>query len=536
MLRPKHYYGDARWASAREIRAAHLLDQRGVLLGWHGRQYLRNDEPGHVLVAAPTRAGKGVGVVIPNLLSWPDSVVVLDIKHENHRITSGFRAKHGQAVFQWSPADDDGRSHAFNPLDTVRADIRHRISDIQRLGSILLPTPTHGEDSMWQDEARDLFLGVVLYVLDTAEVPSTLGEVYRTLKTDLDLADVIEHVIATRRNDLDPNAVMSLSNYLHKSAKERSGVKSNLTAALNLWANPVIDAATASSDFQLTDLRRKPMTIYVGVTLNQLSFLSRLLNLFFQQTVDVLSRQAPRDDESVHVMLLIDEFASLGRMDTVSKAMAFLAGFNVRMVNIVQGLGQLDQLYGHARQDILQNSSLQLYFSANDETTANYVSKRLGTRTIRTHSRTDPGGFGWASKSSSWAPRDLMLPEEVRQLKSSREILFKESERPVLAKKIRYYSDPVFRHRIQPPAAVPLLKVEPIAPRRFDIADPSANAAETDNEAPLMHPQDDADISDLTAMATELEHLLNDEAQENDDNRAALAAATLKAAINDIVQ
>ena len=384
---------------------------------------------------------------------------------------------------------------------------------------------------MWQDEARDLFLGVVLYVLDTADVPSTLGEVYRTLKTDSDLADVIEFVIAKRGDELDPNAVMSLANFLHKSAKERSGVKSNLTAALNLWANPVIDAATASSDFALTDLRRKRMSIYVGVSLNQLSFLSRLLNLFFQQTVDVLSRQAPGCEESVHVMLLIDEFASLGRMDTVTKAMAFLAGFNVRMVNIVQGLGQLDQLYGQGRQDILQNSSLQLYFAANDETTANYVSKRLGTKTIRTHSRTDPGGFGWASKSSSWAPRDLMLPEEVRQLKDSREILFKESQRPVLAKKIRYYSDPVFKRRILPQAAVPLLKVEPIAPRHFDLPEDSADLRDVDNDTTSHHPEDNADLADLTAMAGELEQLLAEEAEANDDDRAASAAAALKAAI-----
>ena len=536
LSRPKHYYGDARWASKKEVRAAHLLDQRGVLLGRLGSEYLRNHAPGHVLVTAPTRAGKGVGVVVPNLLSWPDSVVVLDIKHENHQLTSGFRAKHGQDVFQWSPADDDGRSHAFNPLDTVRGDIRHRVSDIQRLGAILLPSPAHGDDSMWQDEARDLFLGVVLYVLDTPDVPSTLGEVYRTLKTDSDLADVIEHIIANRGDELDPNAAMSLANFVHKSLKERSGVKSNLTAALNLWANPVIDAATASSDFSLSDLRRKRMSIYVGVSLNQLSFLSRLLNLFFQQTVDVLSRQAPDRDESVQVMLLIDEFASLGRMDTVTKAMAFLAGFNVRMVNIVQGLGQVDQLYGHGRQDILQNSSLQLYFAANDETTANYVSKRLGTKTIRTHSRTDPGGFGWASKSSSWAPRDLMLPEEVRQLKDSSEILFKESQRPVLAKKIRYYTDPVFKRRILPPAAVPLLKVEAIAPRRFELPDDSADLEEADSDLAFTHPQDEVDISELTAMAAELEHLLTEEAEQNDDDRAASAAASLKAAADNFVQ
>ncbi len=140
MLRPKNYYGDARWAYSSEIRHAKLMDPGGILIGKRGAAFLRNDEPGHLLVAAPTRSGKGVGIVIPNLLSWPGSVVVLDIKHENHAITSGFCGKH-QPVFKWSPMDDDGQSHRYNPFDEVRQDIGHRISDLQRLAAILLPQP-----------------------------------------------------------------------------------------------------------------------------------------------------------------------------------------------------------------------------------------------------------------------------------------------------------------------------------------------------------------------------------------------------------
>lgn len=462
LSRPKKYYGDARWAYGGEIRKARLLDGDGVLLGKHGRTYLRNGEPGHVLVAAPTRSGKGVGVVIPNLLSWPGSVVVLDIKHENHQITSGFRAKH-QRVFKWSPADDEGRSHRFNPLSAVRDDVSHRISDLQRLATILLPQPTHA-DPMWQNEARDLFLGLALYVLDDPEQPATIGQIYRILKSEHDIADVIQLVLNNDELSLDSSARMSLASFLNKALKERSGVRSNLTAALNLWANPVIDATTAESDFDLTELRRRPTSIYVAVKQNQLHTLAPLLSLFFQQCVDVLGRDLPGPDEPHKVLLMIDEFASLGRLPVIETAMAFLAGYGVRLVNIVQGLSQLEQYYGSARDSILQNSSIQIYFAANDDTTARYISSRLGTKTIRTASRSEPGGFGWATKTSGYAGRDLMLPEEVRQLEDKKQIVFKEGARPAMASKIRYYTDNHFKSRLLPAAQVPQLTINPHPP------------------------------------------------------------------------
>ena len=469
VARKKHYFGDARWAYRSEIRKAGLFSKTGILLGrYHGR-FLRSNRRGHLLVAAPTRSGKGVGLVIPNLLSWPDSVVILDIKHENYAITSGFRKKHGQAVYQWSPSDEKLLSHCFNPLDTIRSDEAHRVSDIQRLATILLPPLTTSSDPMWQNEARDLLLGVILYVLDTPDVPSTLGEVYRTLKTDAGLREVFLHLLETRQDELDIACVMSLANFAHKAPKERSGVRSTVTAALSLWSNPVIDAATSKSDFDLTQLRKKRMSIYVGVTLNQLKSLATLLNLFFQQTVDVLSRAEPGSDEPYPVLLLIDEFASLGKMDVVANSMAFLAGFNVRMMNIIQGLGQLDSLYGKGMENILQNSGVQIFFSSNDDVTTRYISKRMGTKTIQTESRSESGGFRAATKNRSYTRRDMMLPEEVRQLDDQSEIIFLENRRPIRAEKIRYYQDTALQQRLECPSPVPKLEMQRIMPRSFDL-------------------------------------------------------------------
>ena len=466
--RPRHYYGDARWAHPGEIRKSRLLDPGGLLLGRRGGRYLRNNEPLHVLVAAPTRSGKGVGIVIPNLLSWPDSVIVLDIKHENYQITSGFRDSAGQRTFLWSPADENGRSHRWNFLDAVRPDPAHRVSDLQQLAALLVPLPANSADSMWIHEARDLFLGIGLYVLETPEVPHTVGEIYRTLKTDADLGDVCQYLVENRGGELSPACVQALSNFAHKAEKERSGVKSTLTAELNLWSNPVIDAATAASDFDLRDLRREPMSIYVGVTLSQVNALARILNTFFQQVITVLTRELPGREEPHRVLLLVDEFASLGRMDVLANAIGFVAGYGLRLINIIQGLGQLDAIYGAAgREAITQNSALQVYYAANDDTTAKYISERLGNRTIKTASRTTATQGGAATRNVSYSKRELMTPDEVRRLGTEKAIVCKEAARPVLGRKIQYYRDPAFAKRVLPGVEVPKLDVVDLPPRSF---------------------------------------------------------------------
>jgi type IV secretion system protein VirD4 len=457
---PQTDLGRARFARRGEVRRARLLASSGILLGKFGAEFLRNDEPLHVLVAAPTRSGKGVGIVVPNLLNWPGSAIVLDIKYENFSLTSGFRAAHGQRVFRFSPTDSEGRSHRYNPLDAVRRGRAQRISDLQRLAAILLPAPATARDPFWQDEARSLFLGLALFLLDTPELPTTLGEIHRTLMGPLPLEAFCRSAVETRE-DLDPICVQALGSFANKAEKERSGVRSTLTAALQLWANPMIDAATSASDFDLRDLRRIPTTIYVAVSLDQLPSVSRLLNLFFQQAVSLLAERTPEPDERHRVLVLLDEFASLGRMDVLKDSLAFLAGYGVRICTIVQGLSQLDGLYGREeREGIVQNSAIQLFFAPNDQTTARYVSEQLGTRTIRTVTRTSPRGGRLESRTYGETRRALLLPEEVRQLGSEEVIVFKEGVPPVRGSKIRYYRDRRFSERCLREKVPPRLDVQ----------------------------------------------------------------------------
>ena len=452
LINPPAWYGDARWATGLEIGRARLQKKRGLLLGKKGGKYLINDEPLHTLVAAPTRSGKGVGIVIPNLLSWNGSVVVLDIKKENYQLTAGYRAEY-QKVFMWSPMD--ARSACYNPFDFVSEKGPTRITDIQKLAQILLPRPEHGE-TMWVNEAQSLFLGVALLVLDDSEMPSTLGQVYRILMADARLGKIAEE--ALDNPDLDTACHEALANYKNKAEKERSGVKSSLTSALALWANPNIDAATSRSDFDLRDFRRKRSSVYVGVGQDQLLTLAPLLNMFFQQAVAELSKSLPDDNEPHEVLFLIDEFPMLGAMPTLQKGLALLAGYKIRIVLITQGLGQLDEIYGRqATEGILQNCALQVFFASNDDTTTNYISNRLGSKTVRVRSRSQSQDWTSASTSTSYIARPLLPPEEVRRLDPKKAIIFKETARPILAEKLRYYEDRKLTKRLLAPPEVPEL-------------------------------------------------------------------------------
>ena len=452
-LRRPNWYGDARWATGGEMRKAQLHAKTGLIVGKRNGQLLTNNEPVHALVVAPTRSGKGVGIVIPNLLTWPGSVIVLDIKHENYQRTAGARAQ-TQPVYMWSPMAE--HSASFNPLDFITASGPNRISDIQRLATILLPQEGYG-GSMWVNEARSLFMGLVLLVLEEKDKASTLGEVYRTLMAEKDLVQIAEE--ALDNDDLDRTCKELLANFKNKAAKERSGVKSNLTQAMGLWANPHIDAATAESSFDLRTLRKKPASIYVGVAQDQLVTLAPLLNLFFQQAVAVLSHTLPGTDEPHEVLMLIDEFPMLGQMETLTKGLALLAGYRIRIALICQGLGQLEEIYRQGTEGVLQNCALQVFFAPNDDSTTNYIARRLGTKTVKVHSRSQ--GQDWSSSTStSYVPRPMLPPEEVRRLSETKAIIFKEKARPILADKIRYYQERRFKKLLCDP---PPVEQKPVA-------------------------------------------------------------------------
>ena len=468
-------FGDASWATNLNIKRANLFDKEGIIFGKSNSQYLMSNSPTHALLTAPTRSGKGAGVVIPTLLNWKGSVVCLDIKHENYKITAGFRKHCGQKVFMWAPSNETGQSHCYNPLDYVSRDPWKQISDLQVLTRILVPDDNKGS-SFWENEARAFFVGLAIYVIDNDDMASTIGSINRLMGTEEDLGDVCKHIIKTYKKTLPPAMVKTLMNFANKAAKERSGVKSTLNSALTLWDNPAIDAVTSKSDFDIRDLRKNQISIYVGVTTGQIAALAPLIRIFFEQVITILSSKIPEDDEPHQVLLLMDEFHMLGKMDVMMKAFTLVAGYNTRVMAIIQGLKFLDVTYGRNERDgILSCCAHQIFYTANDLETARYVSESCGDTTIEVTSTSQKKSMGYEppTKNISYRAKPLISKNEVRQLTTKEEVILVEASKPIKCNKIEYWKDKSFTRRIMDAPKIPPLTFKDENIPKFDIPDPN---------------------------------------------------------------
>lgn len=451
-------HGDAAWATEGQIRKAGLRASHGILLGKKGGRFLVTDDPAHVLLVAPTRSGKGVGVIIPNLLNFDGSAVVLDIKRENYHTTAGYRHSLHHGVFLWSPMALDGRSHRYNPLAEISDNRALRITELQLISNYLIPVPE--KNRIWSELAQQLFTALCMVVLDDPEREPTIGGVYRTLNATggQDFAAWIDTLVKKPPHWLDPECDRLLSAHAAMTSKERTFARSTLNSALSLWASPLVDAATSTSDFALSDLRKRRMSIYVGIGHEQMSTLQPLLSLFFQQVIGTLSKTEPGPDEPHKVLILLDEFASLGKMAAISSAVTMLAGYGGRLMFVLQGLGTLEEHYGKGGDSILQNCAKQIFFAPNDETTARYVVGRLGRKTVKQQSKSTTKGA--TSHQMSETGRDLLMPQELRTLKAKEQIVFSEGAAPVRGRKIVYFKDRAFRKRLMNAPEIPKLDLE----------------------------------------------------------------------------
>lgn len=456
-------HGEAKWAGETEIKKAGLRSKKGMMLGKDKRGYLIASGFQHALLFAPTGSGKGVGFVIPNLLFWEDSVFIHDIKLENYELTSGWRKNLGQEVYVWSPADPDGITHCYNPIDWVSEKPGQMVDDVQKIANLIMP-----EKEFWNNEARSLFVGVVLYLIaDPAKVKS-FGEVVRTMRSD-DVVYNLAVVLDTMGNDIHPVAYMNIAAFLQKADKERSGVISTMNSNLELWANPLIDTATASSDFNILDFKRKRTTVYIGLTPDNLQRLQPLMQVFYQQATEFLSRRLPSEDEPYGVMFMMDEFPTLGKMEQFMTGIAYFRGYRVRLFLIIQDTEQLKGIYEEAGMNsFLSNSTYRITFAANNIETANLISQLCGNKTVEQVSANAPKflDFNPSSRSLnvSKTQRALLLPQEVIGLPADEQILLIESSPPIKSKKIKYYEDSFFTKRLLKPTPIP--QQEPYDPRK----------------------------------------------------------------------
>ena len=494
--RPLH--GEARFATRREIARAGLLGEHGIILGRLGRRCLTLAGQQGVVLAAPPRAGKGVGVVIPNLLNWPDSVICVDIKRENWTLTAGFRQRSGQACFLFDPFAEDGRTARWNPFHYVAADALKRVNDLQRIAEMLYPDPPN-VDPFWTASARSLFLGIALYLFETPSRHKTIGEVLRQgmASDDEGFGQHWKRVIEGRgkgKSPLSDQCVRALYDVIDLAPVTASSIRKTFTSRLDLWLNPILDAATAGNDFDLRDLRRRPMSIYVGVSPDDLHRLRPVLSLFFQQAIGLQTRALPEHDPTLtrQVLMMLDEFAALGRIPIIAESVSYLPGYNVRVVLVIHTPAQLREVYGaNAAETMLKSLAARIVFAPKDYADAREISDELGMTTVQARTVSRPmfdlgeaKGRRSRSVSVSEQRRPLLLPQEVKALGTAKALIFYEGLSPIRCRKIRYFEDARFRARLLPPPVVAPIAIAAgvpgPTPAPADADDPATMPATTD--------------------------------------------------------
>jgi type IV secretion system protein VirD4 len=463
-------YGSAHWAEKAEVKAAGLLGIDGVVLGRYEGHYLRHDGPEHVLCFAPTRSGKGVGLVVPSLLTWPGSVIVHDIKGENWQLTAGFRARHSR-VLLFDPTN--AKSSAYNPLLEVRRG-EWEVRDVQNIADILVdPEGSLEKRNHWEKTSHSLLVGAILHVLyaeqdkTLAGVAAFLSDPKRSIESTLAAMMKTSHLGEAGPHPVIASAAREL---LNKSYNERSGVLSTAMSFLGLYRDPVVAEVTRRCDWRICDIvgGPRPTTLYLVIPPSDINRTKPLIRLILNQIGRRLTEDLQEKSERHRLLLMLDEFPALGRLDFFESALAFMAGYRLKSFLIAQSLNQIEKAYG-PNNSILDNCHVRVSFATNDERTAKRVSDALGTATEMRAMKNYAGHrlspwLGHLMVSRSETPRPLLTPGEVMQLPPTDEIVMVAGIPPIRAKKARYYQDARFNERILPP---PVL-LQPAGARRSD--------------------------------------------------------------------
>jgi type IV secretion system protein VirD4 len=491
-------YGSARWAEKEEVKAAGLLDPDGVVLGRYEREYLRHDGPEHVLCFAPTRSGKGVGLVVPSLLTWPGSAIVHDIKGENWTLTAGFRAHHGR-VLLFDPTNP--KSSAYNPLLEVRRG-EWEVRDVQNIADILVdPEGSLDKRNHWEKTSHSLLVGAILHILyagddkTLAGVAAFLSDPKRPIESTLDAMMKTSHLGEAGPHPVIASAAREL---LNKSDNERSGVLSTAMSFLGLYRDPVVAEVTRRCDWRIADMvgGKHPTTLYLVVPPSDINRTKPLIRLILNQIGRRLTEDLQAKGNRHRLLLMLDEFPALGRLDFFESALAFMAGYGLKAFLIAQSLNQIEKAYG-PNNSILDNCHVRVSFATNDERTAKRVSDALGTATEMKAMKNYAGHrlspwLGHLMVSRSETARQLLTPGEIMQLPPSDEIVMVAGTPPIRAKKARYYEDARFRERLLAP---PDLK-RPDQPRPDDWSSLPVPARPKIGDAQPPIPSDDEDTTD----------------------------------------
>ncbi|WP_415713365.1 type IV secretory system conjugative DNA transfer family protein [Maridesulfovibrio sp.] len=494
-------HGTAHWAKKKEIQNAGLLNGSGVYVGgWQEKKilhYLRHSGPEHIMAFAPTRSGKGVGLVLPTLLSWGESSIVLDIKGENWALTSGWRKAQGQKVMKFDPTDTMASSARYNPLSEIRLGGPHAIPDAQNIASMIVDPDGKGLKDYWNKAAFSFLGGTMLHCLIHFQINegrhATLNDLSLMLADeDRDMSELFEEMLTNDHvahlqtlfgDSMSEEAMIAVRKFiaaaaremLNKADAELSGVVSTAVANMALYRDPVVNWATSGCDFRIADIMNseQPVSLYLVIRPSDIDRLRPLVRLILNIVLRRLTEEMEFSGGEVkagykhRLLLMLDEFTSLGKMEIFERALAFMAGYGIKAYIIVQDLTQLQSAYGK-EESIMSNCHLRIAYAPNKIETAQVLSKMSGETTIiqkkTSLSGTRSGHMNRANVSISEAKRALLTPDECMRLpgaekdrhgkitKAGDMLIFPAGFAPIYGKQILFFLDPEFLERSKIPA------------------------------------------------------------------------------------
>lgn len=573
----RELHGSQRFATIGEIRRKGLLPTDDEIRSGKypyiyvgakvGKQFIRWCSNEFMLLAARTRAGKGVSTVITNCLHYAHSLVVFDPKLENYFLTSGYRSGSlKQKVFLFNPAGrlptaEDGASeevlqkvkemdckklysHRWNPYSYISRDPLFMFSDLHNMAGIMYPKSAKGESSnssFWIETARNLFIGLSMYMLETEEerlqkdphAVSSLATLYQISSPtgDLNLVEWIKYQVLGQNPPKElqqykkPKANISdtcaefLADFANGNTKTGSDILSTFKAPLTIFKDPIVAAATSGDDFDLRDLRRQKMTVYLGIMPNDIERFERLTNLFFSQLVNENIKQGlPEHNKALKykTLLLLDEFTALGYMPILEKGVAYIAGYNLRMLIIFQSPQQVARYYSQeGSQVFFSNFAVQTLFGCKSQKDAEEYSALVGYETFKAKSQSRSFGKSSSkSQSVSDQKRALILPDEFKTLPDDKCVVTMTGMRPIMADKIMYYKEPCFKGLTdKKPADVPVLNVR--IKNRQEIATPATQVRKDENVSGSLNTEFDPALNENLDNIGFDKHLMKDESFPN---------------------
>lgn len=409
----------------------------------------------HVLVFAPTGSGKTRSIAIPNLFHFPYSVVCNDVKFTLFDTTSGYRQKVlKNECYCFAPGRLSRVTHRYNPLDFIPNDKTARMTDIQRIAHIFIPDNV--KDPIWGQTSRQLFKALLLFLLDSPERPTTFGEMSRLVK-QADFDGWFAHELNNTEHH-DPEFYRNGYAYINTPDKTRGNMLISFIGHFELFDDPIIDAATSHSDFDLRDLRRKKMTIYVGFTDEDMERLAPLITLFWQQLISFMIKEVPDVKKEPYPLLcLIDEFSSLGRLERLRRSLKLLREYRVRCILMFQYIAQTYEKYSHDEARAFTNIKTKVAYATEDIVDAEFLSKMLGTRTKRVVTRSISNQHNGSSRSQNtqYQAIPLMRPDEIMKMRSHIALIIRAGNAPIKARQWIWYKEPVMKGLSMSPTHVP---------------------------------------------------------------------------------